>query len=466
MEIPRRQILFKGAAYSFGFAGLQSLFHVRRGYAQGAAVRAGFGPLKADPQKVLDLPEGFSYSIISRRGDTMSDGLVVPGQPDGMAAFVGARGTTILVRNHEQGSGHLKWSPFGADQHLLSKVDPAKVYDLGKGRTPGTGGTTTLVYNTKSRALERQFLSLAGTWANCAGGPTPWGTWLSCEETHLNVEGDVEQPHGYVFEVPASEAMELANPVPLKAMGRFYHEAVAVDPRTGIVYLTEDREDGLLYRFIPKKRNVLREGGRLQAMCVRDRASLVTANRGKSDPVMTVRAKLATRWMDLEEIDTPANDLRKRGFAAGAAQFARGEGMWWGDNCVFFACTDGGKAQRGQIWKYYPSVHEGSAAEADEPGMLELFVEPNNAAAVENADNITVSPWGDLFVCEDEAVQGDGTNRLLGVTPEGEFYEFAKNSKSSSELAGVCFSPDGSTMFVNIQSDGLTLAVTGPWKMT
>ncbi len=463
MSLSRRHLLQRGVSFSLGFAGLHTLFHVRSGYAAGTAAPMGYGPLVKDPAGIFDLPEGFTYSVISRRGDTMTDGLLVPGQPDGMAAFVGPRGTTILVRNHEQGPNHAKWSPFGKNNELLTKVARAKVYDYGKGKAPSPGGTTTLVYNTKELRLEKQFLSLAGTKLNCAGGPTPWGSWLSCEEDHTNAGDEVEADHGYVFEVPATEAMELAAPRPIKAMGRFYHEAVCVDPATGIIYLTEDREDGLIYRFIPKHPGVLLEGGRLQALVIKDKRSLITSNQD-GHPTISVGTPMAAEWMDLSEIDTPKNDLRARGHAAGAAQFARGEGMWWGDGCAYFACTDGGIAKRGQIWKYTPSKLEGQPGENNSPGSVTLFVEPNDAAAVENADNITVAPWGDLFVCEDEAVQGDNVNRLLGVTPKGEFYTFARNAKSASELAGVCFSPDGSTMFVNIQGDGLTLAVRGPWK--
>ncbi len=460
MTLSRRHLLQRGAAFSLGFAGLR---HVLAAGRIETPADSGYGPLVPDPNKTLDLPQGFTYRVISRRGETMSDGLAVPGQPDGMAAFIGPAGTTILIRNHELGPTHTKHGPWGVGHSLLSRTPRDKIYDYGKGRSPAIGGTTTLVYDTKEHRVQKQFLSLAGTYLNCAGGPTPWNTWLTCEECHISADKDIEKDHGYVFEVPATAAMELAPPVPLKAMGRFYHEAVAVDPRTGIIYLTEDREDGLLYRFIPNRRGVLREGGSLQALVVRDRPSLITNNQSGA-PTIHRSVPMAVEWKTLTEIDTPDNDLRHRGFAVGCARFARGEGMWWGDNCTFFATTDGGANQRGQIWRYTPSADEGTPAEEQRPGTVELYLEPNDASAVENADNITVAPWGDLFICEDEAVAGDDVNRLMGVTPDGRFYPFARNSMSASELAGVCFSPDGSTMFVNIQGNGLTLAVTGPWK--
>ena len=162
--------------------------------------------------------------------------------------------------------------------------------------------------------------------------------------------------------------------------------------------------------------------------------------------------------MDLDDIDE--DDLRFRGFDAGAARFARGEGMWYGNSAVYFACTNGGSAQKGQIWKYTPSPSEGTSRENARPGTLELFVEPNNGKIIDNADNLTVSPWGDLVVCEDS----DGDNFLLGITPDGNVYKMGRNAVSESELAGATFSPDGTTLFMNIQEDGLTLAITGPWN--
>jgi hypothetical protein len=269
--------------------------------------------------------------------------------------------------------------------------------------------------------------------------------------------------HGYVFEVPATTAMEVTIPRPIKAMGRFRHEACAIDPASGVVFLTEDREDGLLYRFIPNDRTNLHAGGRLQALKVKDRPSLDTSNAG-AGPTVARGERLAAEWIDVDEIDAPKDDLRHRGFTQGAAKFARNEGMWYGHGAVFFAATIGGKALKGQVWRYTPSAAEGTKAEADAPGMLELFIEPNDGSVVENADNVTVAPWGDLILCEDEAGPGDRSNCIVGVTPGGELYRFARNAGSASELAGACFAPDGSTLFLNIQTDGLTLAINGPWR--
>ena len=213
----------------------------------------GYGPLKRDANGLLDLPDGFSYRIVSQGGETMADGLLVPGQFDGMGCF-GLGGTRVaLVRNHElkgSSAAHRNWGPGGYNQQRIGLVDAARAYDTYKDGRPLPGGTTTVVYDLSTGRTERQHLSLAGTSTNCCGGPTPWGSWLSCEETEETpADADVTKPHGYVFEVPA-RAQDLVDPVPLTAMGRFDHEAVCVDPRTGVIYLTEDRQDGLFLSLI------------------------------------------------------------------------------------------------------------------------------------------------------------------------------------------------------------------------
>ncbi|MFW6089764.1 MAG: alkaline phosphatase PhoX, partial [Gemmatimonadota bacterium] len=303
-----------------------------------------------------------------------------------------------------------------------------------------------------------QHLSLAGTLRNCAGGPTPWNSWITCEESVVGPTDTFARAHGWAFEVPASAVPGLTAPRPIEGMGRFYREAVAVDPASGVVYQTEDRDDGLLYRFVPEVPGDLHAGGRQQALVARERAGLDTRNWGSSR--VDVGTRTAVDWIDLEDIDSPVDDLRRRGFGRGAARFARGEGMWYGNEAVYFACTNGGSARLGQIWKYTPSPAEGTPGEVDEPGTLELFLESDSVSVLENADNLTVASWGDLFVCED----GRGEQFLIGVTPEGETYRFGRNAASGSELAGATFSPDGSTLFLNIQDDGLTLAITGPWE--
>ena len=416
-----------------------------------------YGDLIADPEGVLDLPGGFSYQIISRAGDQMDDGLLVPGAQDGMAAFPGPGGKTVIVCNHENNIGPGSVSAFGEAGELSPQIDPAAVYDTSE-EAFCPGGTTTLVYDTRERRLERRFLSLAGSLRNCAGGPTPWNSWISCEETTLTSGEYCNLDHGYNFEVPAQARPGLAAAVPLKAMGRFNHEAVAVDERSGIVYQTEDRGDGLIYRFVPKTRGNLASGGALQALKIDDRPSLDTSNRFYTR--LEVGERMSVSWLDLDDVESPGDDLRFQGSSRGAAQFARGEGMWVGDGAIYFVCTSGGVAGKGQIWKYIPSPFEGTYREMKNPGVLELFLEPNDGCLVENADNVVVTPWGDLILAED----GPPDQFLVGVTMDGVVYKFARNALDSSEFAGPIFSPDGSTMFVNLQHSGLTLAILGPWS--
>lgn len=429
-----------------------------------AAPRAGiagpasrFGRLVADPARVLDLPAGFEYTIVARAGTPMSDGLLVPGLADGMAAFSGDDNTVVLVCNHENNPANRHQGPFGPGNELLGRFPAEYLYDAGGGLTPGTGGTTTIVYEPARRRTVRQHLSLAGTEVNCAGGPTPWGSWLSCEESFSSPDttfeyGRVvrrERRHGYVFEVPAA-ATAPVDPVPLTAMGRFEHEAAAVDPSSGIVYLTEDRHESLFYRYLPNVRGRLAEGGRLQALAVEGRASFDTRN-WSAVPDVRPGQWLPVRWIDLDDPDNDDDDLRFRGFEAGAACFARGEGLCTAEGSFFFTATIGGPERLGQVFEFRPGRRGG--------GRLRLIAQSTAGSLLRNADNVTMSPWGDLIICEDTAEHCG----LVGMTPDGDQYALADNAYTNAELAGVCFSPGGDVLFVNLQQRGLTLAITGPW---
>jgi secreted PhoX family phosphatase len=241
-------------------------------------------------------------------------------------------------------------------------------------------------------------------------------------------------------------------------MGRFNHEAVAFDPASGCVYQTEDRDDGLLYRFLPHDRSRLAAGGRLQAFKACECKDGVDVRNWQERAVVQGEL-IPAEWVDLDDVEAPDDDLRRRGFARGATRFARGEGMWRGADGIYLACTSGGPRRRGQIFRYVPGPREGTPDEKTDAGMLELFAEPDDALRLDMGDNLTVAPWGELIVCED----GPGEQLLRLFDVRGEPQPLARNALNQSELAGAAFSPDGSTLFVNVMDPGITLAVTGPW---
>jgi secreted PhoX family phosphatase len=405
----------------------------------------GYGPL-VDAGPELMLPDGFQYHVFGRTGDMMSDGYPTPSAHDGMACYADPSGYARLVRNHEVRSLS---GAFG---------DASKAYD------PKSGGGTTTLLVSRDRELVRSFASINGTSTNCAGGHTPWGTWLTCEETTSGLAAQYDKPHGYVFEVSAFGDGLVGNPEPYRAMGRFVHEAVAVDPNTGIVYLTEDQRirpatdayphvlGSGFYRFIPDRSGDLRSG-RLQMLALRGhkRGSYV------ADKNQLVGRPLPVTWVNIEDPD-PANAesdpfaVAKQGVEQGAVVFARLEGCWWGDNSIYFVATSGGEAGLGQVWQYRPLGASG--------GQLMLIFESPSADVLDGPDNVLVTPRGGLILCED----GDAEQFLRGLTPRGEIFDFAKNRINDAEFAGACFSPEGETLFVNIQSPGLTLAIWGPWE--
>ena len=416
----------------------------------------GYGDLVPDPSGLLDLPSGFGYRIISSAGERMDDGYFTPSHFDGMGCFAVDRRRVALVRNHELSIRVRERGPAGEDPVLAERLLREGVFGTDNEGRPLPGGTTTLIYDLVSGRLERQHLSLSGTLVNCAGGTTPWGSWLTCEESSARPD-EVAREHGWVFEVPSAHRGLIA-PEPLRAMGRFRHEAAAVDPRTGIVYLTEDREDSLFYRFIPADRRHLGQGGRLQALGFAETGIADTRNWTQTE--FAPRSSGTVRWIDLEEVESPADDLRQRGRARGAALFARGEGIHHGNDAVYFTCTSGGRARLGQIMRYVPGPNEGQPGETRSPGQLELFIESTDPAVMDYADNLTVAPNGHLIVCEDRARAQPC--HLKGVTSEGRVYTLARLNVQT-ELAGACFSPDGRVLFVNIYHPGKTVAITGPW---
>ena len=395
-------------------------------------------PSNNTAESLLELPSGFQYTVFGRTGDLMTNGVATPGSHDGMAAFL--VGSHIrLVRNHEVRT------PVGAGNAL---VPAGPSYDAN-----APGGTTTLVIDPATRALVSSFVSLSGTTTNCAGGPTPWGSWITCEEAVGGPMSGYAQPHGYCFEVDAA-ANTPVTPVALTAMGRFVHEAVAVDPATGIVYLTEDRTDAGLYRFIATTPGNLAAGGQLQMLAITGQAGYDTRTG------QTRLTDLPVSWVTIAD-PNPAgaetNDaaVRSQGFALGASRFGRLEGAWFGNGRLYVNSTSGGNAGLGQVWEYTPATGGGT---------LRLLFESTTANDLASPDNLCVSPRGQgLVLCED----GSGVQHLRGLTRDGRVFDFARNAVAGStdqEFAGATFSPDGQTLFVNIQTPGLTFAIWGDWS--
>ena len=422
-----------------------------------------YGELVRSPDcPEIEIPESFRCVRLGSGGvaSEVRDGLPVPNAFDGMAAFPLPGGNVRLIRNHEMVDGADRGRPIG-DPHY----DPR-----------AAGGTTSLEVRISgageelSVELVDEFVSLAGTLVNCAGGATPWGSWLSCEETTRGPEAGYERPHGYVFEVPSSAAAPV-DPIPLKAMGRFVHEAVAIDPATGIVYETEDtwyvpdRWPGAgLYRFIPDRPGMLSAGGRLQMMAVTGRPGYLTA-RGQSPGTV-----LPVHWVDIREPDPPnaeADPLAvfRQGIAQGAARFARLEGAFHGDDGIYVVSTNGGDAEAGQVFHYRPTSEDG--------GELALVFESPSHDVLDSPDNIVVSPRGGLLMCED----GTDDQFVRGLDRQGRIVDMvraprAEGGPQPGEFAGSCFSPDGRVLFFNVQGGreagssraSATYAMWGPWE--
>jgi secreted PhoX family phosphatase len=501
--LDRRSFLKAGSATLLATTGLQAI-STRMAEAAPRNRRvhprnphADYGPLHPTTavntrDRWLALPAGFSYSIFGKTGAPMSDGHLSPRAHDGMGAFSSPSGAVTLIRNQEVRFSST--APYSQGTFVIPA--PEGSYD----RTAG-GGTTTLRFDprqfaTPSGGLTEHFVSLTGTVVNCAGGIAPGGDgWLTCEEIVQDetapgtVPGSVartEKRHGYVFHTPLGVAPGApASSQPLVAMGRFAHEAAAVDDVTGIVYETEDAGSGRgsgFYRFLPTDRADLSKGGVLQILGI---AGLPGADLREGQ--VTGRP-MAVTWITIEQPDPAGeapNAVFEEGFAKGAAKFNRLEGCWDGSGSIFFASTSGGDAKNGdrnddgfwegygQIWEYVPQGLAG--------GQLVLLYESPDGDVLDSPDNIVVSPRGGLVICEDDSSganlnQSDTSpffredkNRLIGLTLQGTPFAIAENTVNDSELAGARWSADGRFLFVNVYGydeagTGGTCAITGPWE--
>ncbi|MFJ4683539.1 alkaline phosphatase PhoX [Streptomyces sp. NPDC091377] len=423
----------------------------------------GYGPLLPDPDGLLALPAGFTYRVLTYTGrTTLESGESTPSRHDGTAAFAGPRGATLLVNNHEIGG------PRSRAEYPVPLAE-GLVYD------PAAAGGCTVVEVRGDRVAE--WVGITGTSTNCAGGSTPWGTWLTCEETEdlAGVNG-MTKDHGYVFEVDPQDRRANRDPRPVKALGRYAHEAVVIDPRRGHAYLTEDasKPNGLLFRWTPPKgfrhgrgrlRTLADDAGRYQAARCLDSDGRYVDDLTRATSAGTV---YRVEWVDVPDRDARSVPVRKQ-FTDG--QVTRGrklEGMWWGDGGAYVVSSyaraeSPGVPHDGQVWFYDPKRHTLTL-------KVLLGVAPGTAddPHFDGPDNITVSPYGGLIIAED----GDGSQHLFGATDTGRTYPIARSelnlgteeAPQYSEFAGVTFSPDGRTLFACLQSPGIMIAIDGPWK--
>ncbi|MEV7012311.1 alkaline phosphatase PhoX [Streptosporangium sp. NPDC051022] len=467
--ISRRNLLRSGAAGGLGIAIIGSIEAIAgpasaqtaqaAGALQAGLKAAGYGPVLPDPAGLLALPRGFSYKIVAQAGKTLLEsGEPTPSDADGTGFFQGRHGVSVLVNNHEIGGG---------EPYPVPNL-PGLTYDPG-----AHGGTTNIEVDRRGNRI-REYVSVAGTHNNCAGGITPWDTWLTCEETEQRAGGAFQKNHGYVFEVDPFDRDANLDPVPLKFLGRFSHEAVAVDPHTSAIYETEDASGphGLYFRWTPPRHFRARKGalrelalsqggataGTLEAMSCFSRDGKHVANLSEATQPGT---RYQVRWVAVPDRDATTVSVRKQFTDDQVTRARKLEGAWWGDGGAYFVSSyartsDGSvKEHDGQVWFYDPR--------SETITLKTIFVvnpDPTKDTNYDGPDNITVSPYGGVILAED----GEGLSHLVGVSQKGEAYALARNELNDSEFTGPTFSGDGKILFANIQTPGYVLAITGPWN--
>ncbi|HEU4803598.1 MAG TPA: alkaline phosphatase PhoX [Solirubrobacterales bacterium] len=422
-----------------------------RSVASRAGNKPGYGPLVRTGQ--LRLPAGFQAFEFGKAGTPMSDGNRTPKHHDGSTLFDAGNGRLTMIRNQERAG-------FG------KAISKHNAYDR-----HAKGGVTTSLFDTGTGELIGSSLVLNGTDNNCNGGKTPWGTWLTCEESTVGAHKGYEREHGYVFEIPM-DATSPIDPKPIKAMGRFLHEACAIDPKTGIVYMTEDEGPDGFYRYIPDHAGQLHRGGKLQMLCIKGRSRYNTVTGQK------VGERLPCEWVtikdpDPEDAERNASHVYKQGRDQGAARFMGLEGANWAQGSVWFTASEAGDLYAGQVWRYTPSRNI-------KKGTLELVYESNKRSVLDEPDAIVVSPRGGVVLCEDGDGEDGGFNYLRVLAPNGKMETFGKittpllvtdeedligkDKWGRTEWSGACYSPDGKWLFVNLYQPGVSYAITGPWE--
>jgi secreted PhoX family phosphatase len=456
--VSRRSFLGRSAVSGLGIAIVGSVEAIAGPPALAAGrPPLGYGPLVADPAGVLALPAGFSYRIVAQSGVTLLEsGEPTPSDPDGTASFPHGRGST-LVNNHEVG---------GTEPYRVPVLQ-GLTYDPGAG-----GGTTNIDVDARGERI-REYVSLAGTHNNCAGGKSPWSTWLTCEETEQRAGGAFQKDHGYVFEVDPFDRQANQDPVPLKFLGRYSHEAVAVDPHTSAIYLTEDAAgpNGLYYRWTPPRRFHGRKGA-LRALALSEGGDTAGTFEAMScyqgdthvadlSEATTPGTCYQVRWVAVPDRDARTQSVRLQLANDQVTRSRKLEGAWWSDGGAYFVASfarhaDGSVNEHdGQVWFYDPRSQTVTLKT-----LFGVNPDPTQDTNFDGPDNITVSPYGGVILAED----GEGIQHLVGVTAQGKTYPMARNEVNDGEFTGPNFSADGRILFANIQSPGHVFAITGPWR--